>query len=196
MTRHGRHRRHDGPAWLALAALVAACGADIPPPRPLPPPPEVTEVEEPEEPIEEPTAESTYIYSPSGKRDPFRDNFLGRARLAVVDPETRRNAKLTALQKYEMDQLRLVFTMTGDSRPMATILDPRGRAHHVHIGDFVGKNWGKVSHIGREEITITETIADAQNEGVVYPVYVPMRMPKTDAEKNAALALGDEEDGS
>ena len=42
------------------------------------------------------------------------------------------------------------------------VMDPANRGHAVRIGDFIGKNWGKVSHIGREEITVTETIADQQ----------------------------------
>jgi Tfp pilus assembly protein PilP len=114
-----------------------------------------------------------YVYSPVGKRDPFKDpNQLKRGEVA---------AGTGPLQKYDLDQLRLAFTTTATSAPLALIVDPSNQGHIVQIGDFVGKNWGKVSAIKREEVTVMETIADP-NTGRVYPDYIPLRMPKSDAE--------------
>ena len=165
-----------------VAALaLAACGPDLPPPKPLPPAPARSEVEQAAAAVDDSQA-VLYVYSPVGKRDPFRDLMATGTRTAVVDPRITAGRKLTQLQKFEIDQLKLQFTVTGTSSPMAMVMDPVARGHAVRIGDFIGKNWGKVSHIGREEITVTETIADQQT-GRVYPVYIPMRMPKNEEDK-------------
>jgi Tfp pilus assembly protein PilP len=122
-----------------------------------------------------------YVYSPVGKRDPFRDpgTVKGNRTLATtVDPGT----KLTPLQLYDIDQLKLAFTNTATSSPSAMIVDPTGRGHIVGIGDFLGKNWGKVSAIYREKLTITETMVDP-NTNAVFTKYSEMNMPKTLGEK-------------
>jgi type IV pilus assembly protein PilP len=134
-----------------------------------------------------------YTYTPVGKRDPFRNPTLTTGTLRPVGPAKPGQA-LTPLQKFEIDQLKVQFTMTGTSSPTAMVLDPNAKGHLVHIGDFIGRNWGKISHIGREEMTVTETIADQQT-GRVYPVYIPMRMPKTDQEKRQEQEL-EESSGS
>lgn len=184
MKRHPIHNPLLAAAALALAGL--ACGPDIPPPKPLTVQKKAPVVEEvvadlPEEEV------VAYVYSPVGKRDPFF-NPVGNAAGTVVVAPGDTGRPLEALQKFEIQSLKLKFTITGSSTPSATIVDPKGDAHTARIGSWVGKNWGKVSHIGREEITITETIADQQT-GRVYPQYIPMRMPKTDAEIRMEQAL-------
>lgn len=176
---------HIGTVAIALAALGSACGPSIPPPKPLPPPPPPSAVEQAAAADDTPVV--TYIYSPLGKRDPFRDLTTGATKIALPPTGAQRAAN-APLQKFDVDQLRLQFTVTGTSSPVAVVLDPSGRAHNVKIGDFIGKNWGKVSNISREELTITETIADQQT-GRVYPQYIPLRMPKTEDEKKAEGAF-------
>jgi len=174
----------------AAAALACwACGPQLPPQKPLPPPPPPSALDLTAGAGEDASA-VLYVYSPVGKRDPFRDTLAAGGRVAV-GPDTR-GVKPTRLQKYEIDQLRLQFTQTGTSAPAAMIIDPSGRGTVVRVGDFIGKNWGKISHIGREEITVTETIADQQT-GRVYPNYVQLRMPVTDVEKRTKDLLDEDE---
>lgn len=185
-------RRHNPAALAVFALALAACGPTIPPPRVLPPPPPPSAVDQAALATDDSEA-LLYVYSPVGKRDPFRDLLTTGTKSISVRPEGLGNRKLTPLQRFEIDQLNLKFTVTGTSSPMAMVMDPTSRGHSVRIGDFIGKNWGKVSHIGREELTITETIADQQT-GRVYPVYIPMRMPKSDEEKKLDETLEESSD--
>lgn len=139
---------------------------------------------EPDEPLtlEDEPEEIPYSYSPLGKRDPFENTLANRT--VVAPPDQRKGP----LQSYDLDALRLRFTITGTSAPQAMIVTPNNKAYMVGIGDFVGKNWGKVSHIGREEIIVTETIVDPITNGV-FPVNLTMRMPKTAAEIRAEQVL-------
>lgn len=131
--------------------------------------------------FEDEPEEVPYAYSPVGKRDPFE---RVSTRTSLDNPPMPRGP----LQSYDLDALRLRFTVTGTSSPQAMIVAPNGKAYMVGIGDFVGKNWGKVSHIGREEIIVTETIVDPVTNQV-FPVNLTMQMPKTQAEISAARAM-------
>lgn len=170
---------------LALALATVACGPDIPPAKPLAVQKDAPVTDEAlAAQIEEEAV--PYAYSPVGKRDPFFNPLGSPSEFAYVPPGDPR--PLEALQKFDIDKLKLKFTITGSSTPLAMIIDPKGDAHPARIGSWVGKNWGKVSHIGREEITITETIADPRT-GRVFPQYIPMRMPKTEKEIRLEQAL-------
>jgi Tfp pilus assembly protein PilP len=171
------------------AALAAGCDDELPQPQALPERSRPIELDPGAATEDSPQAPS--VYSPVGKRDPFynpQDRPLGPT--VPVGPG-RGAGKLAALQKFDIDQLRLQFTMTGTSAPMAVLLDPSARAHHVRIGDFVGRNWGTVHSISREEIRVVEKLQD-QTTGRVYPVYIPMRMAKSEADRKAADELAQE----
>jgi type IV pilus assembly protein PilP len=159
----------------ALSAMGLSACLEIPPPKASAAPPPAPASADPAAAAAEEAQAAAYAYSPVGKRDPFRDpSSMGKVRVIVE----RNGQTLTALQRFEIDQLSLVFTNTATATPMAMVQDPSGRTHVVQIGDFIGKNWGKVSNIKRDELQITETIAD--QDGRIYPVFLPLRMKRTD----------------
>lgn len=166
-------------ALLALAA--AACGQELPPERERPKE-KVAAVEDLSAGAEESTF-SGYHYDPTGKRDPFR-NVLNIAAQTVVVDEGVEKEKKTPLQKWEIDQLRLVLTEAGTANPRAMIEDPSGDGHMVTLGTRVGKRYGKVTRIGRDEIIITETIKDNVT-GKIFPYAIPLRIRESEAEKKA-----------
>ena len=167
------------PLAFALAA-AAGCGeTKAPPPPPRPAAATATPAPMIEEPKEQP-AQSIYVYTPIGKRDPFENVFAVREVTKVKMP----GRKPTPLQKWAIDRLRLTMTMTGTSSPFAMMEDPEGRGHPVRVGDFVGQNWGKVTAIKRDGIVITETITDHAT-GRVYPSSFSIKIPKTEAEEKA-----------
>lgn len=146
---------------------LVACSEDPPPPAPQverPPPSddafdsvdldedfddETTEVEE---------AESGYTYSPIGKRDPFRSPFED---LLAMDREQRGSEeRLTPLQKWDLEQLRVSGIISATARPMAMVVDPEGHGHMVRRGVLIGRNWGRVTAIRRECLVITEQMRD------------------------------------
>ncbi len=99
-----------------------------------------------------------YVYSPIGKRDPFRSPFADLRTAPVVKKGGR---PLTPLQRWGLEQLTLKATITGTSSPMAMVVDPDGKGWTVHRGTLIGKNWGKVTAITKDCIVITEQVRDA-----------------------------------
>jgi type IV pilus assembly protein PilP len=180
MTRYGR--------LVTLLFLCSACGTSAPlPPRRAPPPPAAPKMVDDELASNAPV--TMYVYSPIGKRDPFA-NVFGAKENAPVRVEGR---KATPLQRWSLDQLRLSLTVTGTSSPMAMLEDPENRGWPVRLGDFVGKNWGKVTSIQRDQIVVTETITD-HSTGRVYPQNIKIMVPESKDEQRDLRALKDGEE--
>jgi type IV pilus assembly protein PilP len=163
---------------LAAAVLLgtlgaAACGDDEPPP---PPPKAAAPSPVPGAPA--PGAEAAaagetptvYTYNAVGKRDPFRTYF------AEAEEADDANKNQSELQRFDIDQLKLVGVIVGTATPTAMVEDPAGQGHVVRVGTLMGKHWGQVKHIRRGEIIIQEEFRDFTGRRVSH--LVPLRIPE------------------
>jgi type IV pilus assembly protein PilP len=116
-----------------------------------------------------------YTYNAVGKRDPFRTYF------SEIENEDAVNRKLTELQQYDLDQLRLVAVIVGTATPKAMVEDPTGKGHVVKTGTLIGKHWGQIKHIRRGEVIIQEEFRDFTGRRVTH--LVPMKLPEEEKVK-------------
>src|SRR5688572_28077786 len=130
----------------------AEAGAETPPPGDTPPPPAEGETKPAGEGGED-VSEIAYAYSPIGKRDPFRSLF------DQLQKEEQ-NQQLTELQKFEIDQLKLVTIVSRIATPYAMVEDPTGKGHTLTRGTLIGKNWGRVAQIKPDCVVIKEEYRD------------------------------------
>ncbi|NIS23132.1 hypothetical protein GWN28_03540 [candidate division KSB1 bacterium] len=100
-------------------------------------------------------AETAYTYNPVGKRDPF-DSLLDIKR--PVAPE--QTEPLTPLQKFGLQQLRLLGAVVGLEEPKAMVIAPDGKSYILRVGTKVGKNNGTVIDINPEAVLIEEVYYD------------------------------------
>lgn len=107
---------------------------------------------EPQEGGEADASDVPYAYSPIGKRDPFRNLF-------EVD-DAQDEEELTELQKYELDQLKLVAVVSRIATPYAMVEDPNGKGHTLTRGTLIGKNWGQVAQIRPDCVVVREEYRD------------------------------------
>jgi type IV pilus assembly protein PilP len=91
-----------------------------------------------------------YNYSASGKRDPFTP-FERASSTAPMGP-------IWPLQKYDLEQLKLVGVIWEVKTPKAMILDPSGHGYVVTINERVGRNNGYIARIREGEIVVVENI--------------------------------------
>jgi len=160
------------PMFVAASLLATAC-EDAPPPRQAPVTPQLPEAAAAVEP-EETEAESldiAYAYSPIGKRDPFRsffEEFSGEAT----------SSDITELQKFEVDQLRLVAIITGRATPYAMVEDPTGKGHTLTRGTLIGKNWGRVASINPDCVIIKEEYRDYTGRKVTNTIDLCLPKPE------------------
>jgi len=93
-----------------------------------------------------------YVYDSTGKRDPFRS-------FRFVNEEVP-TPGFGPLGDYELGQLSIVAVVWDTGRPRALVADPSGRAFVVHEGSQIGKNSGRVIHIGDNLVLVKETYVD------------------------------------
>lgn len=93
-----------------------------------------------------------YVYESIGKRDPFRS-------IRFVDEEAP-TVGFGPLGDFELAQLSVVAVVWDAKRPRAVVTDPGGRAFIVHEGSQIGKNSGRVIHIGDNLLLVKETYVD------------------------------------
>jgi type IV pilus assembly protein PilP len=115
--------------------------------------------------------EEMYVYTPVGKRDPFRPYFLD----VKVANKSANTAQITELETFDIEQLRLTSIITGIEQPMAMVEDPTGKGHAIVVGTPIGKNGGRVAKIKRDEVIIEEEYIDSEGKRIVSKV--TMRLP-------------------
>lgn len=177
-----RNRKRAGPfvlLALVLCVLVACaaggCKDEPPAPRqvtkkvvpapeqvPVPPEPKATEPGSesaetlPLEPPEE--KQEASVYRPKSDRDPFK-SFVTTRMEATVRTQKAPRIK-TPLQRYSLDQLKVVGIIAGGTMRKALLQDDVGKGYVVSAGDAVGSEGGIITSIQEDRIIIESTYRD------------------------------------
>jgi type IV pilus assembly protein PilP len=93
-----------------------------------------------------------YMYSSMGKRDPFRASGSIEETAPVGGPIATCDEPLCQL---DLDELKLVAVVSGDSNPVAMLEDRGGVGHLVRRNSKIGRQAGKVTSILRDCIVVT-----------------------------------------
>lgn len=143
-----------------LSLLLTACGEDPQPPyNPQSSRPQGSAAKAgnaaalPEQPVEE--TEEVYVYDPTGTRDPFKSP-LG----TISDLSSTGDIPLTPLQRFDLDQLRVIGVIVGKGEPRAMVIAPDNKSFVLKKGTKVGRNNGTVVAITTETIQVEEQYLD------------------------------------
>ncbi len=79
---------------------------------------------------------------------------------AMEDEINNRNRE--ELEDYELDSLRMVGTMVGELGNWGIILDPDGTVHRVKVGNYLGRNIGKILNVFEDRIELREITKNIQ----------------------------------
>lgn len=106
-----------------------------------------------------------YKYEGLTGRDPFRQSISEGAETVAQEgkakgprPDLQRPREY--LERFELDTLVMVGTFTKEASDWALVKDPDGTVHRVAVGNYMGKNHGKVSSISADEVQLSEFITD------------------------------------
>jgi type IV pilus assembly protein PilP len=117
-----------------------------------------------------------YRADSEGIRDPFRGEAApvatSRKAASGVRPDSRRGRQ--ALEQYPLESLSMVGTMTSSKQTVALVRSGDGVIHPVHIGDYMGQNYGKVIAISASEIRLRELISDGSGGWQARPATVSL----------------------
>ncbi len=106
-----------------------------------------------------------YVYSATGEKDPFQpivdeqpdDPIAGKADGGTAPPE---NHIREELEYYPLDSLRMVGTLAMHEDIWALVTAPDGAVHRVQPGNYLGKNYGKITLVSEDHVELTEIVPD------------------------------------
>jgi type IV pilus assembly protein PilP len=113
----------------------------------------------------------TYQSGLNGANNPFKLFYvikkteLGKDGIDdALTPEVEReikNRNREELEAYELDSLRMVGTLDDDDDEWGIVLDPDGAVHRVSVGNYLGINIGKITHVYEDRIELREIIQNS-----------------------------------
>ncbi|PLX72887.1 MAG: hypothetical protein C0614_13335 [Desulfuromonas sp.] len=141
-----------------LLGFLAGCSEE-PAPQPATKPKAAAKVTAkpapaPVAPAEKVEKEEKFVYQSVGRRDPFVPLTL------IRKPFDGDDEPLTPLQRYELNQYRLLGVIIGKGEPRAMVQDPEGKTYILTNGIKVGKNGGVVKDITSDVILVEEKYYD------------------------------------
>ena len=112
-----------------------------------------------------------YEYEGLTGRDPFRASISegsdDERRGKGTGPRPDFDRSKEYLERYELDTLSMVGTFAKDESYWGLIRDPEGVIHRVPVGNYIGKNHGKVVNITETEVYLSELISDGADGWLV-----------------------------
>jgi type IV pilus assembly protein PilP len=125
------------------------------------------------EPLPEIRPYERYLYASAeaGSRDPFQpffqakrgpqiDRQLSDAQRRFIEEMETHNPE--ELENFELDSLRMVGNLQNEQELWGIVLDTDSTVHRVKVGNYMGRNFGKITSIGEDKIELREIINDGQ----------------------------------
>ncbi len=112
-----------------------------------------------------------YEYAGIVGRDPFRQSIsegsddVRSTKGTGPRPDFGRHKEY--LERYELDTLKMVGTFSNEESYWALVRDPEGVIHRVPVGNYIGKNHGKVVEISEIQVDLSELISDGADGWLV-----------------------------
>ena len=108
-----------------------------------------------------------FIYGATALRSPFDEPIV----VAGLDPSAAGDPNLKPdllrprdfLESFNLDSLSMVGTLEQGDGLWALVRDPNGGIHRVTIGNYVGKNHGKIVAASPTQINLVEIVANGLN---------------------------------
>ena len=108
-----------------------------------------------------------YTYDKDGRRDPFQP-----FRVEVTVTTTRSGGPL---EQFELEQLKVIALVWHGEEARALVADPSGTTYTIRVGSRMGKNVGRVIHIGDNIVLVKETYVDYAGEATTKDVELRIR---------------------
>ncbi|WP_027147900.1 pilus assembly protein PilP [Methylobacter tundripaludum] len=120
---------------------------------------------EPIKPLPEIKVIEPFMFKPDGLRDPFKPLEQPEQAQGIdvsagsgIKPDTSRRKE--ELEAFPLDGLRMVGTIDMKSSLWGLVKASDGTIYRVKVGNYVGKNYGKVIRIVSDKIELMEIVPD------------------------------------
>ena len=125
------------------------------------------------EPLPEIKPYEAYAYQSAedNARDPFVLFYEPSQEVAVQDKDIGLTKEMEEemihrnkeeLEQFELDSLRMVGTMDNEDNQWGIIQDPEGSVHRIRVGNYLGRNTGKILNVFEDRIELREIVRNSQ----------------------------------
>lgn len=102
---------------------------------------------------------ATFVYKDQGMRDPFSPGMTRQQKQKQVNgPHPNLNRPRQPLEAFALDSLTMVGTIGTGSHRVALIQDPGDKIHRVHVNNYMGQNYGRVTKILADRVDLVELV--------------------------------------
>ncbi|UJP06344.1 MAG: pilus assembly protein PilP [Nitrosomonas sp.] len=108
----------------------------------------------------------SFAYAAFDLPEPFapRKNDMVQAVSNGIQPDLTRRKE--ALEAHPLESLAMVGSLQQNDMTYALIKSPDGILYRVRTGNYLGQNFGKISHISESEVKLLEIVQDGVNDWV------------------------------
>ena len=84
---------------------------------------------------------------------------------AALRPDSNRSKQY--LERFTLDSLFMVGSLQRNGQDWTLIKDPEGGIHRLQVGDFLGRDHGRIVDLGTGFIAVIEVVSDGTEDGWV-----------------------------
>lgn len=118
------------------------------------------------EPLPEFKPYESFLYSSAGLREPFARpvevkliKYRDEKSRSDIKPDLNRTKEY--LEGFSIDTIRMVGTISmGSDGLWALVDDSQGGVHRVRLGNYLGRNYGKVIAVNQSQLDVIEIVPD------------------------------------
>lgn len=123
-------------------------------------------------------AYKAFTYSAAGLRSPFQvpievKEITRLQRLTDVRPDPNRTREY--LEQFSIDTLAMVGTLQMGGTLWGLVQDTEGSVHRVKVGNFLGKNHGRIVELTDSYVALIEIVSNGPEEWVERPRKLALR---------------------
>ncbi len=100
-----------------------------------------------------------FTYDDFNLPDPFKPRKLAPAGGGGLQPDFNRPKE--PLEAYSLETLKMVGTIKKHGDEEALIKTPDNAIYHVHVGNYMGQDFGRITSIDNNQVTLQETVQDS-----------------------------------
>jgi len=118
----------------------------------------------------------TFEYKDQELRDPFNASAQEQEQSANNGPHPDQDRAREPLEAFPLDGMKMSGTLGLAKSIEGLIRDPDGVVHRVHVGNYLGQNYGRITNVTEDHIDLVELVPNGSGGWM---------------ERQATIALGD-----
>lgn len=101
-----------------------------------------------------------FLYKDQDLRDPFGLSLEEQSEANNTGPHPDQNRPREALEAFPLDGLKMSGTLGSAKNTEGLLRDPDGVVHRVHVGNYIGQNYGRIIGIDEDHIDLVELVTN------------------------------------